>query len=96
LDYGCKKVVVIGGGVAGMSAAHELVERGFDVEVLERNPDYVGGKARSVNVPGSNHIDPARYLPGEHGFRFSRGFMPTSPTPCGAFPPTEARCLTTW
>jgi len=71
---GAKKVVVIGGGVAGMSAAHELVERGFDVEVLERNPDYVGGKARSVNVPGSNQIDPARYLPGEHGFRFFPGF----------------------
>lgn len=71
---GAKKVVVVGGGVAGMSAAHELVERGFEVEVLERNPDYVGGKARSVDVPGSNQIDPKRYLPGEHGFRFFPGF----------------------
>jgi uncharacterized protein with NAD-binding domain and iron-sulfur cluster len=68
------KVIVIGGGVAGMSAAHELIERGFDVEVLERNPHYVGGKARSVDVPGSNQIDSALYLPGEHGFRFFPGF----------------------
>ncbi|MGC4049331.1 MAG: FAD-binding protein, partial [Paludibaculum sp.] len=25
------KVAVLGGGVAGLSAAHELAERGFDV-----------------------------------------------------------------
>ena len=68
------KVIVIGGGVAGMSAAHELLERGFDVEVYERNLHYVGGKARSVNVPGSNQVDRAMYLPGEHGFRFFPGF----------------------
>ena len=68
------KVIVIGGGVAGMSAAHELVERGFQVEVFERNPTYVGGKARSVDAPGTNQIDPALFLPGEHGFRFFPGF----------------------
>lgn len=68
------KVIVIGGGVAGMSAAHELVERGFQVEIFERNPRYVGGKARSVDAPGTNKIDPALFLPGEHGFRFFPGF----------------------
>ena len=30
------KVIILGGGVAGMSAAHELAERGFEVEVYER------------------------------------------------------------
>lgn len=68
------KVIVIGGGVAGMSAAHELVERGFQVEIFERNPRYVGGKARSVDAPGTNKIDPTLFLPGEHGFRFFPGF----------------------
>ncbi len=68
------KVIVIGGGVAGMSAAHELVERGFQVEIFERNPSYVGGKARSVDAPGTNQLDPALFLPGEHGFRFFPGF----------------------
>ena len=29
------KVVIIGGGVAGLSAAHELINRGFQVEVYE-------------------------------------------------------------
>jgi uncharacterized protein with NAD-binding domain and iron-sulfur cluster len=57
-----KKVVVLGGGVAGMSAAHELVERGFQVEVYETR-SVPGGKARSIPVPESG-------LPGEHGFRF--------------------------
>ena len=67
-------VIVIGGGVAGMSAAHELVERGFKVDIYERNPKYVGGKARSVDAPGTNKIDPQLFLPGEHGFRFFPGF----------------------
>ena len=50
-----KKVLILGGGVAGMSAAHELIERGFDVEVYEKNPIYPGGKARSVDVEGTEN-----------------------------------------
>ena len=46
------KVAVLGGGVAGLTAAHELVERGFEVVVLEAR-DIPGGKARSLPVPGS-------------------------------------------
>jgi uncharacterized protein with NAD-binding domain and iron-sulfur cluster len=68
------KVIVLGGGIAGMSAAHELINRGFEVEVYDRNPTYVGGKARSVDVPNTNLQDPNKYLPGEHGFRFFPGF----------------------
>lgn len=64
----------MGGGVAGMSAAHELIERGFDVEVFEKQHEYVGGKARSVNVPHTNIQFEDKYLPGEHGFRFFPGF----------------------
>lgn len=69
-----KKVIILGGGVAGMSAAHELIERGFEVEVYEKQHEYVGGKARSVNVPHTNTQHPDKYLPGEHGFRFFPGF----------------------
>ncbi len=51
-----------------MSAAHELVERGFDVEVFERKP-IAGGKARSIATEARGRGGrPA--LPGEHGFRF--------------------------
>ncbi len=68
-----QKVIILGGGVAGMSAAHELIERGFRVEVYEKQPHYVGGKARSVNVPHPI-VGKRKPLPGEHGFRFFPGF----------------------
>lgn len=64
-------VAVLGGGVAGLSAAHELAERGFDVAVYERKE--LGGKAMSIPVPGTGR-DGRRDLPGEHGFRFFPGF----------------------
>src|SRR5207253_10246623 len=65
-------VAILGGGIAGLSAAHELAERGFQVCVYERKP-VLGGKARSIPVPntgGSGRLP----LPGEHGFRFFPGF----------------------
>jgi 15-cis-phytoene desaturase len=65
-------VAVFGGGVAGLSAAHELAERGFQVHVYERKP-VLGGKARSIPVPNSGK-DGRLPLPGEHGFRFFPGF----------------------
>ncbi|MCK9249107.1 MAG: FAD-dependent oxidoreductase [Solirubrobacteraceae bacterium] len=66
-----RRVAVLGGGMAGLTAAHELVERGFDVTVYERNA--LGGKARSIPVAGTGR-DGRRDLPGEHGFRFFPGF----------------------
>ena len=62
-------VTVLGGGVAGLSAAHHIAERGFDVTIYEAAA-RPGGKARSGSVPGTG--DPG--LPSEHGFRFFPGF----------------------
>jgi len=66
-----RRVAVLGGGMAGLTAAHELVERGFKVDVYE--PVALGGKARSIGVPGTA-TQGRRNLPGEHGFRFFPGF----------------------
>lgn len=44
-----RTVAILGGGVAGMSAAHELAERGFKVQIYERQL-LAGGKARSIPV----------------------------------------------
>jgi uncharacterized protein with NAD-binding domain and iron-sulfur cluster len=70
------KVAILGGGVGGMSAAHELAERGFEVEVYEKMPHYVGGKARSILVPNSG-TDGRKDLPGSMDFGFSPGFTST-------------------
>ncbi|WP_067721038.1 hydroxysqualene dehydroxylase [Nocardia yamanashiensis] len=66
-----RRVAVLGGGVAGLTAAHELAERGFEVTVYERRA--LGGKARSIPVPGTGK-DGRPDLWGEHGFRFFPGF----------------------
>ena len=66
-----KRVAVLGGGMAGLAAAHELAERGFTVTVYERKE--LGGKARSIPVSGTAGTG-RRDLPGEHGFRFFPGF----------------------
>lgn len=66
-----RRAVVLGGGMAGLTAAQELVERGFSVTVFE--PSAWGGKARSIPVPGTG-TSGREDLPGEHGFRFFPGF----------------------
>ncbi|MEX2284705.1 MAG: FAD-dependent oxidoreductase [Gemmatimonadota bacterium] len=67
-----KGVAILGGGVAGMSAAHELAHRGFKVTVFEAGSTQ-GGKARSIFVPNTG-TEGRRDLPGEHGFRFFPSF----------------------
>jgi uncharacterized protein with NAD-binding domain and iron-sulfur cluster len=63
-----QRVIVLGGGIGGLSAAHELIERGFAVDVYE-SLSIAGGKARSIPLAGTG-TDGRRDLPGEHGFRF--------------------------
>ncbi len=48
-------VTVIGGGVAGMSAACALAEAGFRVQIVERR-SYLGGRASSYLHPGVNEV----------------------------------------
>ncbi|HVH46178.1 MAG TPA: DUF5995 family protein [Labilithrix sp.] len=67
-----KRVAVLGGGIGGLTAAHELRERGFEVEVYEASSS-VGGKARSQAVRGTGTAG-RKDLPGEHGFRFFPSF----------------------
>ena len=57
-----KRVLVIGGGLAGISTAANLAERGFDVTLREKEP-YLGGKvgAWTEDVDGEQ-------LDIEHGF----------------------------
>ncbi|MGW6362589.1 hydroxysqualene dehydroxylase [Streptomyces sp. NPDC055092] len=79
-----KRVAVLGGGVSGLSAAHELAQRGYEVTVYEYY-DALGGKARSMDVPGTG-TGGRKPLPGEHGFRFFPGFYRNLPDTMGRIP----------
>jgi len=46
-----KKVVILGGGLAGLSAAWKLAEAGILVEVIEKE-DYVGGMSATIKKKG--------------------------------------------
>ena len=71
------KVAVFGAGIAGLTAAHELVDRGFDVIVFEQTPPVppiesfcgIGGMARTqlgrVEKPGKEPPGPDRMRPTE-------------------------------
>jgi len=50
-----KTVTIIGGGVAGMSAACALAEAGLSVHLVERR-GYLGGRASSYLHPGVNEV----------------------------------------
>ena len=50
-----KTVTVIGGGVAGMSAACALAEVGLRVQLVERR-GYLGGRASSYLHPGAGEV----------------------------------------
>ena len=69
------RVAIIGAGVAGLTAAQELLDRGFEVDIYELK-DIAGGKARSFEVPDGEYqaTEGRRRLPAEHGFRFFPGF----------------------
>ena len=45
------KAIVVGAGLAGLSAAFTLKRAGFEVTILERT-DHVGGRANTVSVNG--------------------------------------------
>lgn len=66
------QVAILGGGLGGLTAAHELIARGFSVTVYERESTF-GGKCKSQSLSGTASGG-RKDLPTEHGFRFFPGF----------------------
>jgi len=60
-----KSVLVVGAGLAGLSCAYELSQRGFNVTLLERSPQ-LGGKIASWQIQVGD--DSLRMEHGFHGF----------------------------
>ena len=50
------KVLIAGGGLAGLSAAAALGGAGFDVELFESRP-FLGGRATSYTVPCAEGVE---------------------------------------
>jgi squalene-associated FAD-dependent desaturase len=56
-----KSVIVIGGGLAGLSSGVALAEAGFRVRLLEKRP-HLGGRAASYVLPGGEHVDNCQHV----------------------------------
>src|SRR6202795_2977329 len=56
-----KSVIVIGGGLAGLSSAVALAEAGLRVRLLEKRP-HLGGRAASYVLPGGEHVDNCQHV----------------------------------
>ena len=50
-----RSVIVVGGGVAGLSAACALADAGYQVRLLEKRR-YLGGRASSYEHPGTGEV----------------------------------------
>jgi len=56
-----KTVIVIGGGLAGLSSAVVLAEAGFRVRLFEKRP-HLGGRAASYVLPGGEEVDNCQHV----------------------------------
>jgi uncharacterized protein with NAD-binding domain and iron-sulfur cluster len=66
---GRPRVTIAGGGIAGLTAALQLAERGYQVKVYEQN-SMLGGDLGSRTAPNGVHHDvyPHMYLNWYHNF----------------------------
>jgi squalene-associated FAD-dependent desaturase len=56
-----QSVLVIGGGLAGLSSAVALAEAGWRVRLLEKRP-HLGGRATSYTLPDGSEIDNCQHV----------------------------------
>ncbi len=63
-----ENIIIVGGGVAGLMAATQLLEQGHVVTILEGN-DRIGGRVHTIHDSSFEH-------PVEKGFEFVHGNLP--------------------
>ena len=56
-----QSVLVIGGGLAGLSSAVALAEAGVGVRILEKRP-HLGGRATSYTLPDGSEVDNCQHV----------------------------------
>jgi hypothetical protein len=63
-------IIIFGGGIAGLTIAHELIKQNFKILIVEKENE-IGGMARSIRI---NKTDNMKYgIPSEHSWR---GYAP--------------------
>jgi protoporphyrinogen oxidase len=60
-----RKVIVIGAGVCGLTAAYRLKQQGFNPVVLEKN-DYIGGRTKTFRSDGFTMDEGAALFPSSY------------------------------
>ena len=65
-----RKVIVIGGGVCGLTAAYRLKQRGFNPTVLEQN-EYSGGRTKTFHSNGFTMDEGAALFPSSYAETYS-------------------------
>src|ERR1700733_3352974 len=56
-----QSVLVIGGGLAGLSSAVTLAEAGLRVRLIEMRP-HLGGRAASYTLPDGSEVDNCQHV----------------------------------
>jgi squalene-associated FAD-dependent desaturase len=56
-----QRVLVIGGGLAGLACAVALAEAGLEVQLLEKRP-HLGGRATSYTLPDGTEVDNCQHV----------------------------------
>jgi squalene-associated FAD-dependent desaturase len=56
-----KSVIVVGGGLAGLSSAVALASAGWQVRLFEQRP-FLGGRATSYVLPSGEHVDNCQHV----------------------------------
>lgn len=49
-------MAIVGGGLAGLSTAVELLDQGYEVDIYEQRP-FIGGKVASYKDRQGNHVE---------------------------------------
>lgn len=55
-EFKNKKIAIMGGGLAGLSAAFELRKLGFDITIYEALDNRVGGRVYTYNFDGQDNL----------------------------------------
>ena len=62
-----EQVIIIGGGISGLTCAVHLAERGLRPLIIEADPAWLGGRLRDEPEVELEHRGRTWFFPGEHG-----------------------------